>query len=217
MKKLLVVFCAMFLILFISWSAKAALTTIGTASYMGGDYDLIYEDDSIYGGLVWLDFTESSNTWQNQVDWAAGLCFTEMEINLIPGYTTTIDWSTGWRLPSAGDNPQAGYDQTISEIGHLYYDSLGKSAGGPLGDTSPFENLVGGEYWLGTEWSTNHDFAWQFLLSTGRQYPLDKDEYNNYALAVRPGQVSAIPIPGAVWFLGSGLIGIVGIRRKFKK
>lgn len=28
---------------------------------------------------------------------------------------------------------------------------------------------------------------------------------------------SAIPIPSAVWLLGSGLIGIVGIRRKFKK
>ena len=27
----------------------------------------------------------------------------------------------------------------------------------------------------------------------------------------------AVPIPGAVWLLGSGLIGIVGIKRKFKK
>jgi len=28
---------------------------------------------------------------------------------------------------------------------------------------------------------------------------------------------TVVPIPGAVWLLGSGLIGIVGIRRKFKK
>jgi len=28
---------------------------------------------------------------------------------------------------------------------------------------------------------------------------------------------SAVPIPGAVWLLGSGLIGIVGVRRKIKK
>jgi len=27
----------------------------------------------------------------------------------------------------------------------------------------------------------------------------------------------AVPIPGAIWLLGSGLIGIVGVRRKFKK
>ena len=29
--------------------------------------------------------------------------------------------------------------------------------------------------------------------------------------------IEPVPIPGAVWLLGSGLIGIVGIRRKFKK
>jgi hypothetical protein len=26
-----------------------------------------------------------------------------------------------------------------------------------------------------------------------------------------------VPIPGAVWLLGSGLIGLIGIRRRFKK
>ena len=30
-------------------------------------------------------------------------------------------------------------------------------------------------------------------------------------------QISNVPIPGAIWLLGSGLIGIVGIRRKLKK
>ena len=28
--------------------------------------------------------------------------------------------------------------------------------------------------------------------------------------------MSEVPIPGAVWLLGSGLIGLVGIRRKLK-
>jgi len=28
---------------------------------------------------------------------------------------------------------------------------------------------------------------------------------------------SRIPIPGAIWLLGSGLIGLVGFRRKFRK
>ena len=30
-------------------------------------------------------------------------------------------------------------------------------------------------------------------------------------------EIANVPIPGAIWFLGSGLIGIVGIRRKIKK
>jgi hypothetical protein len=30
-------------------------------------------------------------------------------------------------------------------------------------------------------------------------------------------EIATVPIPGAIWLLGSGLIGIVGIRRKLKK
>jgi hypothetical protein len=30
-------------------------------------------------------------------------------------------------------------------------------------------------------------------------------------------QYTVVPIPGAVWLLGSGLIGLVGFRKKFKK
>lgn len=36
--------------------------------------------------------------------------------------------------------------------------------------------------------------------------------YNGYA-----DDVTVAPIPGAVWLLGSGLVGLVGIRRRFKK
>ena len=31
------------------------------------------------------------------------------------------------------------------------------------------------------------------------------------------GYASSVPIPGAVWLLGSGLIGLVGLKKKFKK
>lgn len=43
---------------------------------------------------------------------------------------------------------------------------------------------------------------------------LESDAYGPVLDNVR---LSAIPIPGAVWLLCSGLIGIVGIRRKFRK
>jgi hypothetical protein len=36
-----------------------------------------------------------------------------------------------------------------------------------------------------------------------------------FAIGNNPNAV--VPIPGAVWLLGSGLIGIVGLRRRFKK
>jgi hypothetical protein len=35
----------------------------------------------------------------------------------------------------------------------------------------------------------------------------------DYALAVRPGEVSAVPVPSAILLLGSGLLGLGASRR----
>mgnify|MGYP006308523797 FL=1 len=31
------------------------------------------------------------------------------------------------------------------------------------------------------------------------------------------GETNAVPIPGAVWLLGSGLVGLLGVRKRFRK
>ena len=38
---------------------------------------------------------------------------------------------------------------------------------------------------------------------------------SGYSVWIGPGN-SEVPIPGAVWLLGSGLVGLVGLRRKYK-
>ena len=39
---------------------------------------------------------------------------------------------------------------------------------------------------------------------------------DNYRWAVFEGNVSAVPIPAAVWLFGSGLLGLVGVARRRK-
>lgn len=215
MKRLTVLLCGVVLVFGVVGIVDADLITIGTATYLGSNYNLIYEDDSIDGGLVWLDYTKHTNNWQNQKDWASGLG-DSLTVNLAPDYITNIDWSTGWRLPLAQDQTD-GFNQTGSEMGHLYYESLGKPAYGPLGDASPFNNLQPFYYWSGTAYILDPDGASSFHFDYGNQYYHYTWDAWVWAMAVHPGQVSPIPEPSTILLLGSGLISLLGFRRKFRK
>jgi len=221
--------------------ASAALSKIGTANYLTIDYNLIYEDTK---GLVWLDYVKASNSWQNQVDWASGLGGA-LDVIIDPGYTTTIDWTTGWRLPitdeskakmsggfgyeglnSSGNyNYKYGYNMVNSELGHLYYESLGNLAligtdgtnpqpDWGLKSTGPFDNLQDIIYWSGTEFSPDTIYSWLFGFYDGRLDGAPKVGPSTFnAIAVRTGEVSAVPVPGTMLLLASGLAGISACRK----
>lgn len=82
--------------------------------------------------------------------------------------------------------------------------------------------LVGSENW-GDGWFTE---AFDFVLSPNPVQEWIGLRFNDYTDGVYIDQVvidtwctddpSPVPIPGAVWLLGSGLIGLVGLRRKFQ-
>ena len=214
--------------------AEATLTTIGTANYSldaGLDYNLIYDEDL---GLIWLDYSNALNTWQNQRDWAAGLnAGGVLTYNINPGLNVT--WGADWRLPTVvPQNYNVGYDGTTgfgynittgSEMGHLFYtelgnkgyyatDGTGPQSGWGLVNTSPFTNLQPNFYWSGTEYAPNPNLAWGFYFNYGNQ-DADVKNDNLYALAVRPGDVAAVPEPGTMLLLGSGMAGLVAFRKRF--
>jgi hypothetical protein len=217
---------------FLSGAANASLTNIGTGTYGGIEYNLIYEDDQ---KLIWLDYTHGRVSWQSQRDWSTGLNAPGvLAYNLNPGLGVT--WAGDWRLPSTVDGPfvwgydgttTGGYNITTSEMGHLYYASLMNkgivSTGGAfpqpgwgLTNTGPFNNLLAHDYWSGTEYSFGLDEAWYFYFYNGFQDRSGKVNAG-YALAVRPAEVSAVPVPASVLLLGSALIGLLGLRRKPSK
>ena len=217
-KKLLTGLATGLFLLGVVGMANASLTTIGTAQFggTGTAYNLIWDNDNNGNSVVWLDYSKAATNWTAQDAWAANLNDSTLTINL-QGYNVTWDESA-WRLPSAGENPLGGYGQTTPEMGHLLYTEFGYVDGSPsitseaLNATN-FDNLVSNYYWS-TEYSANN--AWVFGMNSGLHNVDPKSSASHFAIALRSGQVSAVPVPGAIWLFGSGLIGLVGFARRKK-
>ena len=50
-------------------------------------------------------------------------------------------------------------------------------------------------------------------MGIGYQYGFDKF-FSLRSWAVQTGDVSAVPVPAAVWLFGSGLLGLIGVARR---
>ncbi len=211
-------FVAAFLLFGMTGLAQAALTTIGTAQFggTGEEYKLIWDDDNNGNSVVWLDYTNSNEFWSDQMSWAASLDG-ELTYNINSAYT--VDWgANSWRLPNVRI-PELNYGAVNSEIGHLYHTEFGTLPSHALDNTGEFDNFDRNSIYLySTLYEENPERVWFFSMSNGSQnvvYQKYTDRYN--AIAIRTGKVSAVPVPAAAWLLGSGLVGLVGARRKFNK
>lgn len=131
---------------------RAELQVIGTATAgydddnNGNDdyYNLVYDTEQ---QIVFLDYVRDFDEWLNQMNWASGLSLTVL---MNPGFSTSTDLSTGWRLPTV-ENPQdtsipsppapttpilrlsttadnCMYDGYRSEMACLYFSALGNEA-----------------------------------------------------------------------------------------
>lgn len=121
--------------------------------------------------------------------------------------------SNQWALPSAGGNPHSGYNQTGTQFGDLFYNELGGTAGFTIPNTSYFTNEIrqNSPYWTGTEYASSGMYAWDFNISGGYQVSDFKSNIS-YVWAVTPGNITAVPVPSAIWLFGTGIVGLLGPR-----
>ena len=183
------------------WSAVLLVGLSGTAQATlierGGG--LIYDDDL---DVTWYDFSHDRSDRFTQIDWAADL-------------SVTLDGRIydDWRLPASDNMANCiGSGCIDSEMGYLFHQSLGNSAGGPLGNSGPFRNLNADFYWSGTS-SWAGSAGWAFNFSNGDQKNNWSWHNQFYALAVRDGDVvstASVPLPATAWLMGTGLLGLLG-------
>ncbi|PIE61897.1 MAG: hypothetical protein CSA29_00970 [Desulfobacterales bacterium] len=195
-------------LLLMTGMAHATLTTIGSATYNGANYNLIWDDDNNGNSVVWLDYKHAKAEWAEQRAWAASLD-SALTINLNADYT--VSWEGSWRLPVSVDGPAVGgnggpdangnYNHTTgynlhnSEMGHLFYVELGNQGAfdtngnfqSPFGlkNTGEFNNITGNNrdwYWSDTELSEDPTQAFLFMMDDGGQGLNYKTEPNPYGM-----------------------------------
>ena len=168
----------------------------GNATAITADAEFAY--DTVLDATWYLTANNTGLVWDHAKSWAAGL---------------TVGTFSGWSLPATDPGCRTNYNCTNSQMGELYYTALGNPGGGPLSNTGPFKNLQSVDLWSGTEYAPNPDAAWRFYTAVGTQDATSKGSVL-YALAVRPGDVAAVPEPGMVALLLSGLAGVLVMRRR---
>lgn len=209
-------------LLVISFSVKAALVSrLGGQAVYDTDLDITWladanlAADNAFGVAFGIGGIRANGTmsWDTANDW-----ITAMNADGGTGYLGFNDWRLPTTLqPDASCSEQSGNTSfglncTGSEMGHLFYNELSGVANTPVQssgdpDLALFSNIQ--TYY----WSTQ-------LLSFGFH-----DGFQDIGLgvsidmsvwAVRSGDVSAVPVPAAVWLFGSGLIGLIGVARRKK-
>jgi Protein of unknown function (DUF1566) len=186
-----------------------ALSNAAQANLIDRDNGLIYDQDFNITWLADANYAQTSGydvdgkmTWSDANTWANNLTY--------GGYSD-------WRLPTTPpeDIVSSGFNKTNSEMGHLFYSELGGAAGSSISaihnvNNDLFSNIQPDLYWSSTAFGGPD--AWGFNMDDGNQLHGPKT-FQSYAWAVRTGDVSQVPLPAAVWLFGSGLIGLIRLRR----
>jgi hypothetical protein len=217
MKRFLVLFLAVFMVVGMASVASAALT-----------FDLDFGQDGTYenqcelrpSDVVYIDLYVSGipsgepiYNYQNDV-WIKGLLSMGIDITYDPN-AVEINPGTEFRM-----DPMSGRVNTDTS-GHIYMTGS---------DMSTFvegrDGLYGDDILVGT-------IEFHCIAPTGitELWLYDKDHggpVDDWALldgtvldgdiidGIKLGEINQVPIPGAALLLGSGLLGLVGIKRRFR-
>jgi len=217
MKRYLSLFAAWVTLFLWAASAHAILIDLG-----GG---MIYDQDL---NITWLADANTAGapmTWADANSWALNLVYGGYDDWRLP---TTLQPDSSCSFQSLGGTFSLGNSCTGSEMGHLFYNELGGTAGSSIlsssdPDLALFTNIQADGYWSGTEFDTSN--AWYFLMDNGDQnFGHKSDEFPLYAWAVRDGGAtdpspspSQVPEPGTLLLMGSGIAGLIGFGRKKKE
>lgn len=203
MKRLFILLACLLMVFVLSSQAQASLIYLGTTGTIGslnvGDtasitvyYTVEGADDILYGwteGLVY-DSTELTYTGYSLGDNITGTMGSDynVETGLLEGNSYISVGRYDWSFQGVTI-----YGGTTYELFTMYFTFNGGTADGS-------------DVWLATINST-------YGVDVGMDLESGYTDTSEYHITGGP-DYSSVPIPGAVWLLGSGILGLAGVRRR---
>lgn len=231
---------------FASWSSSVidySGYNAGTVGNVLGELDKTLAVGASQGGYITLGFdTAVTNgegadfaVWENgfAVSGSGGLVYAEL------GYVSVSSNGNDWvtfpsvYLDQQSGNPNIDPTNVYNLAGNYvaYYTTVENYQGTPfdlddllntqevksgLVDLYNINYIMISDIMGAGEGGTNYDFATYFGYSSDNLI-YDGVSYGGGADWNAVGVINAVPIPGAVWLLGSGLLGLLGISRRERK
>lgn len=219
---------------FNSFTAFSALLTTdnGLSVYVNGntwttDANLLSTFESISPTIVQTIINDNNGVIHNQItstytltsaDFGAYGTVTWYGAKAFVNYLNLIGYagSNQWDLPYTDTSCQGTFNCIGSQLGELYYGELQGKPNSGFKTNALFTNMYLANYWSSTEYGSNPNYAWFFSTYVGEQLPTSKNSQadltapiplnqNFLVWAVSPGEITPVPIPGAILLFCSGL------------
>ena len=186
--------------------------------------------------------SDGSMTWETGFEWIAAMNATNylgFDSWRMPTLTPVNGVSFQYTVSYDGSTDRGFNNMSpTNELSHLFYVGLGNiglcsadNATGSSADncennpydtwglqnTGPFENFIAGRYWTDVRHTDPDEDRAFDLDATFGQMGTGLTSGYKFVWAVTDGDIgslAAVPVPAAGWLLGSGIVGLLALRRK---